>query len=260
MPFETINAPNLAAAAAAQIRNLIATDVLRPGDQLPGERDLATQMGISRTSLRAGLQTLVAEGLLVAKHGAGLFVPKDLGRSIADPLISLIETSDEAVFDYIAFRSMVESECASIVARRGTAAEKDHIHQIHKRMIAANMAGDTALTQKLDREFHMSIVEATGNVVSIQVARSLTELLKQAVKRSHEVAYGTVDGRSNVVGQHQVIMDAILAGDGQAASDALRRHLSHFSDLIRQQADADTRQAIAEKRMDWERRAPTGGR
>jgi len=260
MPFETINAPNLAAAAAAQIRDLIASDVLRPGDQLPGERDLAAQMGISRTSLRAGLQTLVAEGLLVAKHGTGLFVPTDLGRSIADPLISLIETSDDAVYDYIAFRSTLESECASIVARQGTATEKDHINRIHNRLIEANAAGDTDLTQQLDREFHMSIVEATGNVVSIQVARSLTELLKAAVRRSHEVAYGTVNGRSNVVAQHQVIMDAILAGDGVAASEALRHHLSHFSNLIRQQADADARQVVAEKRMDWERRAPTGGR
>ena len=76
MPFEPIVAPNLAAAAASQIRELIAKDVLRPGDQLPGERDLSTQMGISRTSLRAGLQTLMAEGLLVSKHGSGLYVAK----------------------------------------------------------------------------------------------------------------------------------------------------------------------------------------
>ncbi|MEM6491851.1 MAG: winged helix-turn-helix domain-containing protein, partial [Pseudomonadota bacterium] len=72
MPFTPVQTPNVADAAAAQLRELIAADVLRPGDALPAERTLAERMGISRASLRAALQTLSAEGLVVARQGAGL--------------------------------------------------------------------------------------------------------------------------------------------------------------------------------------------
>jgi len=84
---------------------------------------LATQMGISRTSLRTGLQTLVAEGLLLSKHGSGLFVASDLGKSIVDPLISLMDSSPNSMFDYLSFRRMIEGQSAAFVAENATEAE-----------------------------------------------------------------------------------------------------------------------------------------
>ncbi|MEM6497433.1 MAG: GntR family transcriptional regulator, partial [Pseudomonadota bacterium] len=79
MPFERIVATNLSEEAAEQIRKLIVTDVLRPGDQLPGERELADRMGISRTSIRSALKVLQSEGLLLTRQGAGLRVADDIG-------------------------------------------------------------------------------------------------------------------------------------------------------------------------------------
>ena len=258
MPFKSIASPNLAAAAATQIRDLIAKDVLHPGDQLPGERDLAQDMGISRTSLRTGLQTLVAEGLLISRQGAGFFVAKDLGLSLADPLISLLETSSDAVQDYLEFRKMLEGESAAFVATHGTPQEKQMIADIHAKMIEADKAGELGRTIELDREFHMAIVEVTGNVVSIQVSRSLNELLQQSVARSHSVAYGEIKGPANIVEQHQQILDAILARDPLKARLAQHDHLNHFANLLKSASDAQARDALVEQRKAWENRSKPG--
>ena len=251
MPFEPIIAPNLGAAAAGQIRDLIAKDVLRPGDQLPGERDLSAQMGISRTSLRAGLQTLMAEGLLVSKHGSGLYVAKEIGRSVLDPLLSLIASSPLAISDYLSFRKLLESDSAAQVAAQATASERQHIDTIHTALQAADRIGDMEEATRLDTEFHMAIVEATGNVVSIQIARSLHELLQQIIRQNLAIAYTEGNGRDHLSVQHAAINDAIQAGDAEVARKAMVFHMEYNTALVQRTTEARFRREIIEKRQSW---------
>lgn len=103
-PFTAVNAPNDSAAAAAQIRELIARDVLRPNDPLPGERDLAKQMEISRTSIRGASQMLVTEDLLISKRGDDLRVAAELGKTVKDPVLKLFETVPDTTVHYLAYR------------------------------------------------------------------------------------------------------------------------------------------------------------
>lgn len=253
MPFEKVEATNVAEATAAQIKSLIANDVLRPGDQLPGERDLATKLNISRTSLRAALQSLTAEGLLVSKHGSGLFVQRDLGRSMVDPLMHLFQTSEDAIRDYIDFRRILESESAAIVAEHGTPDEKQHINRIHLELEAALKSEEPEKMIALDEEFHMAIIETTGNIVSIQIARSLSELQKASIEKNHSAAFYAADGRTEIAAQHGAINDAIQTGDRKKARKEMSAHLSYFSKLIEQQNHAVKRQRTVEKRVAWQK-------
>ncbi len=251
LPFEPITAPNLSDAAANQIRKLIAADVLRPGDALPGERDLAARMNISRTSLRGALQTLVAEGLLKSKQGAGLWVSSDLGRSITDPLVALIETSPKAVTDYLHFRIMLESDCAATVAAHATPAERARIDEIHIQMQSATAAGHVDRGMELDTEFHMAIVEATGNVVTIQVTRSLHHLLQRTVRENHAAAYRSPTDAQVLNDHHSQINEAIQNGQPEAARNAMRTHLEYFEDILRRSGDAAERAHLVEQRKSW---------
>jgi len=251
MPFQPITTPNVADAAADQLRRLIAADVLRPGDALPGERDLAARMGISRTSLRAALQALTAEGLLVSRHGAGLWVSSDIGRSIADPLLRLIETTPQGLSDYLKFRIMMESDCAACTAEQATPAERRQIDDIHDRMQTAFHAGDLDLSMALDTEFHMAIVEATGNVVTIQIARSLHDLLDKNVRDNHRAAYEITADLSALNAQHSRINLAIQEGDASDARTAMQEHLSYFDGLVQRHADATRRAMLVGQRKEW---------
>ena len=194
---------------------------------------------------------LVAEGLLLSKHGSGLFVASDLGKSIVDPLISLLDSSPNSMFDYLSFRRMIEGQSAAFVAANATKAEKDHILAIHAQLQSAVAHQDGQKLQDLDQEFHMAIIETTGNVVSIQVARSLAELLRSSVSQSHEATYGSSQGPQDILEQHQVIVDAIIAGDPSQAQGALVEHLNHFEQLIVKSKDAKERAEIVQKRTAW---------
>lgn len=251
MPFKQIAAPNLAAAAAAQIRQLIVDDVLRPGDQLPGERDLSARMGVSRTSLRAALQTLIAEGLLISRHGASLRVADTVGAAVSDPLTVLLQSMPDAVFDYLRFRAMLEGECAALAAEHATEPERQAIHAILSQMEAAQASLDPAREAVLDTEFHMAIVEAAGNRVAIQVVRSLHELLRRGIAESRALVYGDKVARDALLDQHRIIADAIARGNADAARRALHDHLRFVEQTARAKADESERHELAERRRAW---------
>ena len=103
-PFQPIDAARLSDAVVAQIEALILQGVLRPGERLPGERDLADRMGVSRPSLREALAAMQADGLLVTRPGAGVFVADVLGSAFSPALVRLIARHPQAADDYLAFR------------------------------------------------------------------------------------------------------------------------------------------------------------
>lgn len=251
MPFSPVEAPNLANSAADQIRQLIAVDILRPGDSLPGERELAERMKISRTSVRAALKTLIAEGLLVSRHGAGLKVSENLGNTISDPLIHLLSHSPGVIGDYLDFRGIIESECAAEAADHANRGEREQIQRAHEAMLQAIEEKDLAKAAKADVEFHMSIVEATGNVVSIQINRCLHTLLTDGVERSHRIISEEEDAWSELARQHEQILEAIDNKDANAARDTMRAHLSFQHELIQRQKSNKKRMEVSEKRKMW---------
>ena len=81
MPFEKITSEKLSQTVARQIELLILRGILRPGERLPAERDLAERMGVSRPSLREALEGLEGKGLLFTRPGAGCFVADVLGNA-----------------------------------------------------------------------------------------------------------------------------------------------------------------------------------
>src|SRR5215471_11374899 len=70
----------------AHVRTLIERRALRPGDRLPAERDLASQIGVSRPTVRAGLHALAAMGVVKSRHGSGTYIPEGPPSLGSEPL------------------------------------------------------------------------------------------------------------------------------------------------------------------------------
>ena len=87
MQFETINPPKVSDAIVSQIEQLILDGVLKPGERLPPERELAHQLNVSRPSLREAITTLKSRGLLQSRRGGGNFVVDVVAPVLTDPLI-----------------------------------------------------------------------------------------------------------------------------------------------------------------------------
>jgi len=247
-PFTAVNAPNVSAAAAAQIRELIARDVLRPDDPLPGERDLAEQTEISRTSIRGALQMLVTEGLLISKRGAGLRVAAELGKTVKDPVLKLLETVSDTTVHYLAYRRTIESECARLAALNASPAERTEIHEAQSAFLEALEVGDPERAAAADVDFHMAIIAAAGNVVMIQLARSLYDLMERQIETSHQVVFDGAEAWRALVPQHAAIDDAISARDAEGAQSAMHAHLSYLIELSEQRQQDRTRDSFARMR------------
>ncbi len=93
MPFQPVASRPTADEVARQIELLVLEGVLHPGDRLPGERELAARLAVSRPVLRDALKTLEGRGLIESRHGGGTFVAAIEGTLFASPVIDLIAGS-----------------------------------------------------------------------------------------------------------------------------------------------------------------------
>lgn len=255
MPFQPIQSASVAEATAAQIRELIAEDVLRPGDRLPSERELCERMQVSRTSLREAVKALISEKLLESRRGAGLFVSSQVGADLTSPLRSLIEAQPRAMDDYIVFRRMLEGECAAAAATTATKIERMRILRLLQQLEKAADNNDQISEAALDTEFHMAIVEAAGNIVAIQVTRSLLDLLRRGIGYSRGIIFDDAEARKKLLDQHRAIARAIDARDPSKAREKMHIHLDFVLQMLQQKRKDVGAQALASRREAWEKRA-----
>jgi len=250
MIFRKIQHEKMAEAIVRQIEDLILEGVLRPGDQLPPERDLATQFDVSRPSLRAAIKDLEHKGLLVARHGGGTYVAQVLGSVFSEPITYLFRTNPKATDDYLEFRREFDMIAARYAAERATAADKEILRRVHEQMKAAYESGDMPEAIRLDIEFHITVVEAAHNIVLLHTMRSIYELLVAGVFYDRVIYFQDDDMRHTILEQHQAILDAIFAGDRTGAQAAAERHVHFIEDTLRRVERTGSRAEVSERRLE----------
>ncbi len=252
MPFQKIQSEKLARSVSKQIELLILRGILRPGERLPAERDLAERMGVSRPSLRDALSALQKRGLLISRAGAGIFVADVLGSAFSDSLIGLFAEHDEAVFDYIAFRRDMEGLAAERAARLASDIDLKVVDTIFTKMEAAHLKPDAETEARLDAEFHLSIIEASHNIVMLHMMRSMFDLLRRGVFYNRQVMFRQRTTRETLLAQHRSINDALKDRDPEGARGAVEAHLDYVYGALFDQQKADRNEAVARMRLEHE--------
>src|SRR6056300_821594 len=252
MPFEKITAGKLSQAVRHQIEELILRGILRPGERLPSERELAERMGVSRPSLREAIADLQEKGLLSSRAGAGIFVADVLGNAFSPALVSLFSEHDAAVFDYVAFRRDMEGLAAERAARLGSDTDLRVIQTIYDKMAAAHTKRNPTDEAQLDAEFHLSIIEASHNVIMLHMMRSMYELLREGVFYNRQMMFKQRATRDGLLDQHRAINTAIQARDPAAARAAVEYHLSYVEQTLGDLQIAERNERIAQQRYQHE--------
>ncbi len=255
MPFEKITPERVAHSITRQIESLILKGVLRPGERLPSERDLAAKMNVSRPSLREALSDLESRGLVETRPGAGVFVAQVLGSAFAPPLVALFSTHTEALFDYLSFRRDLEGLAAERAAENAGRADVQVIEDIFARMELAHEKRSARDEASLDADFHMAIVEAAHNVVMMHMMRSMFEMLQAGVFYNRQQLFGKRQTRKTFLDQHRAILEAIKARDPQAARKAVEAHLGHIEDAMKQRLREEDYEKTAELRLAYQKGA-----
>ncbi|OHY58044.1 transcriptional regulator LldR [Pluralibacter gergoviae] len=233
----------LADEIADRVKILIEEQQLEAGMRLPAERQLASQLGVSRNSLREALAKLVSEGLLMSRRGGGTFVRRQhepwSEHNIVQPLKGLLADDPDYSFDILEARHAIEASTAWHAALRATDADKEKIRLCFE----ATLSDDPDLASQADVRFHLAIAEASHNVVLLQTMRGFFDLLQSSVKQSRQRMYLVPPVFARLTEQHQVILAAINDGAPEAARQAMMSHLAFVHTTIKQFDEDRARQA-----------------
>jgi len=252
MPFKKVSAEKLSQAVTHQIEELILRGILRPGERLPAERELSERLGVSRPSLREAIAELQDKGLLTSKAGAGIYVADVLGNAFSPALVRLFSSHDEAVFDYVSFRRDMEGLAAERAAKFGSDTDLKVIQTIFDKMEIAHKRRDPSDEARLDADFHLSIIEASHNVIMLHMMRSMYELLREGVFYNRQMMFKQRATRDGLLDQHRAINTAIQARDPAAARSAVEYHLSYVEQTLGDLQIAERNERIAQQRYQHE--------
>lgn len=252
MPFQKIQSEKISQAVVRQIELLILRGVLRPGERLPSERDLAEKLGVSRPSVRDAVSELQDRGLLVSRAGAGIFVADVLGSAFSEALVKLFSNHSEAVFDYVSFRRDLEGLAAERAAQFASDTDLQVINTIFEKMKAAHSKRNPEEEARLDAEFHLSIIEAGHNVIMLHMMRSMFELLREGVFYNRSVMFKRRTTRSVLLDQHQMINDALQSRNPKAARLAIEQHMDYVEKALKDQQTFEKNEEIARQRFEHE--------
>lgn len=252
MPFQKVLPEKLSTSVVRQIEQLILRGILRPGERLPAERDLADRLGVSRPSLREAVAELQAQGLLTTRAGSGIYVAEVIGSAFSPALIRLFGDHDEAVFDYLSFRRDMEGLAAERAARLGSESDLKVIQAIFDKMQVAQAAPDAEAEARLDAQFHSAIIDASHNVVMLHMMRAMYDLLRQGVFYNRKIMFKQRTSRAALLDQHRAINAALQARDPDGARAAVETHLDYVQTALEDQKRADRNEAIARQRLSRE--------
>lgn len=212
----------LADRAYTGIVEMINAEGFSAGDRLPSETRLAEMFGMSRTIVREALVRLAADGITEARRGAGSFVKS----RPSDRLIHHMPLSElPATMGSYEVRFVLESEAARLAALRRSAEQMAHIDDGLKALREALLSSAPAHVE--DMELHRRIVQATANPAFVVAFDALSLEVDRVMRAGVDISRSRppeVIGR--MMREHELIVDAIRAQDGDAAALAMRWHLS----------------------------------
>ncbi len=204
MSLKPITKSRLSEAAVEQIKELILTEKKKPGSKLPSERELVSQLQISRNSVREALRMLEIMGLVEVKPGKGTYV-KGLSGDLFSPLPTWLAAHKETLHNQFEARLILEPAAAEFAALRATPSDISRLKEaltVFKQKLAEN---DIVGLIIADIRFHSLIGAATGNKTIEMLTDTITRLLFDGWKAALRV-----EGRPRkTVREHNKILEAI---------------------------------------------------
>ena len=230
-------APRVTDRVERAIEMLIEERRLHVGDRLPSERALADMLGASRNSLREALMRLAARGRVAIRKGGNIIADvaetRRTGATIAEPLAPLVAGNPGFGHDVLEVRRGLEGQAAYHAALRATPEDVEHIRRRCEALTDCHEQGDALAEAHADAAFHLSIADASHNAVLRSVMASMFDLLQSSISQSLDKLYIVPRTFERLSEQHRSLVDAITAGDADAARLASDTHIEFVAQTIR---------------------------
>jgi GntR family transcriptional repressor for pyruvate dehydrogenase complex len=205
-----------------QILQLVQEGYLSPGDRLPSERELASRLGVSRSSVREAMTALELLGTIQIKAGAGIFVGSPANGRLAEQVAALAK---EGPLEILEARLIIEPGVAQLAALRRSQADLQDMRLQISKMASELESGRNAWEP--DWGFHEAIARAAQNPVLASMSDAMGQRMAHpmwTLMRSHNFEFA--ERAQRYLEDHRRILLAIEGGDGEAAFKAMARHIS----------------------------------
>lgn len=208
---------SLANVAAQTLQRKIAEEEYLPGDRLPCQRDLASQLGISRTSLREAVSMLEALGMLKSQPGKGVYVTKGAPWQDSDIPLGPSAVKPEDVFQ---LRYIVEPPAAGLAAINPHV-DIDSLEEAQSEMELALERYDLVMASEWDMTFHRRLADQSGNpMLAVMLHQSEVQ-----IAYSLRLPFSNASKVKEPIYEHRKVIQAITRKDSQGAVQAMQAHL-----------------------------------
>jgi GntR family transcriptional repressor for pyruvate dehydrogenase complex len=212
-----------------QIEESVLNGSLKPGDQLPAERELAQRLGVSRTAVREAVKALREKGLVEAYSGRGTFITDGTSQAARQSFDLMVKIGQQDGSPHLAeLRLILEPGIAALAAGR---VEEEDLAAMREAVAVMDRAQkDPAAYIEADLDFHLALAEAAANPLILSLIDSIVGLLREQRIRIFNVEGGPQRGQFH----HKRILEAMERRDAEMARSAMRAHLEQ----VRQDSQA----------------------
>jgi len=213
-----------------QLRELIYRGIIKPGEKLVPEQEMAREMNVSPGTIKIAIQRLIGMGLVTQKPGKGVFA-RDYTDELKNPFSKAIRSQDIPLDKVLEIRLPLECNAAALAAKRADASDVKAIQHSFEEMVFENSQG--RLGNEADASFHMAIAYASKNPLHIMIIRNFYDYIFHGIKETLEALYTNPDNIRKIIDQHEQIVTAIKQRSPEKASESMKSHiffLIHFLD------------------------------
>jgi GntR family transcriptional regulator, transcriptional repressor for pyruvate dehydrogenase complex len=238
--FDRINRPRrLPDEVAVSISSAIETGQLQPGDRLPTEAELSERFGVARTVVREAISFLRYNGVVDSRRGVGAFVADPSQRSAFRISPACFEKRKQIV-QLLQLRTGVQAGASAIAAESRSDEQMEEIEGIYTRMAAADVLGpETALEERVDLELllYRTITVASDNPYYVDVVAMIETNIQNNLRSAFLKNAATSEFGPAILEEHRAVVDALSAGDSEAARLATRKRFERAAERLAARED-----------------------
>jgi len=218
--YKVVRTSRLYEQIVQQIEESVLNGSLKPGDQLPAERDLAQRLGVSRTAVREAVKTLREKGLVEAYSGRGTFVTDGTSQAARQSFDLMVKIGQQEGSPHLAeLRLILEPGIAAMAAER--VKDEDLTAMRDAVAVMERSQKDPEAYIEADLDFHLALAEAVANPLILSLIDSIVGLLREQRLKIFNVEGGPQRGQFH----HKRILEAMERRDPEMARGAMRAHL-----------------------------------
>ncbi len=222
--FEQVKTKRVYQQIVDQIKGLLKTGQLKPGDRLDSERELAENLGVSRASVREALAAMEHLGVLETRQGEGTFIADHYQKPLIEPFLIMTLMDPTTNMELLEVRKILEVQAVELATLR--ADDKD-LEKLEKYILLMEEdLGKNILGEENDASFHFCIAEATKNRALIRIMHTISDSLEQSMRSGRYRLFAKEGNGQKLYQQHLDIFDAVSSRDPEAAKNAMLKHLN----------------------------------